>query len=396
MIKVVVPANELREGMQVAEPVLSNTGAHKNMIICRKGSILTGKIINLLKRHEVQKVEVYSDYANDQAPVASGFASNINSAQNEEANNKASHKLVPQIEPIIPPLFKERVLRSITNLFRTISLPSESVTLTTAHTHVQDFEKTLSYVVGAAASDPDDMIHIYDLKSHDEYTFHHSVSVGLLAVATGQSLGLELRELMSLGRSALFHDIGKQFVPSEIINKSGKLSKEEYLEIKSHPPLGATNIKAKGLGTTGVLSGILFHHEKIDGSGYPRGLKGNEIPLEAKIISIADVFDALTSYRSYRKPMTPTAAYETIMREVGTSFDYAIVEAFIKKMNFYPINTLLELSNKRIFIVVENQNALRPVVMDVLTKEKYDLSSSKNTNLTIERIASHEDLIERV
>ena len=391
----VIPIIELREGMKVAEPVLSNTGAHKNMIICRKDSILTGRVINLLQRHEVQKVEIYPDYATaarletiDWPEETQEFTSSIKTERVDSvrADKNSIFKELPQIEPIIPPHVKEKAIINIKNLFNAISIPTESDTLTTAHQLVQDFDKTLSHVVGAAASNQDDMVHIYDLKSHDEYTFHHSVSVAMLAVATGQSLGFELRELMNLGRSALFHDIGKQFVPLEIINKAGKLSKDEIAEMKLHPPVGATNLKAKGLGTTGVIKGILFHHEKVDGSGYPRGLAGDEIPLEAKIIAVADVFDALTSYRSYRKPMTPTAAYEVIMKEVGTSFEYAIVEAFVKKLDFYPINTLLELSNGQMVIVVENQNVLRPVVMDIVTKEKFDLASPKNSDLMIVQV----------
>ena len=385
MNNILVPISKLQEGMIVAEPVLSNAGAHKNMIICRRGSTLTGRVINLLKRHEVQKVEIFPGFA--VFPEGNqDFAGRLVSKSAEEITEDLNFKKFPEIAPIIPPYYKERAITNIKNLFSAISNPNESVTLTTSHSLIQEFEKTLSQVVGAAASNPDDLIHIYDLKSHDEYTFHHSVSVAMLAVSTGQSLGFELRELMNLGRSALFHDIGKLFVPSEIINKTSKLSNREFVEMKSHPPLGATNIKAKGLGNTGVLSGILFHHEKIDGTGYPRGLSGNEIPLEAKIISVADVFDALTSYRSYRKPMTPTAAYDLILNQVGTSFDYAIVEAFTKKLDFYPINSLLELSNGKTTIVIENQNVLRPVVMDVITKEKFDLSSPKNSDLTIEQV----------
>ena len=394
MNNIVIPINKLHEGMRIAEPVLSNAGAQKNMIICRKESILTLRMIEILKRHEVQKVEVYSDSAHGFPAAGIDFTDDTQDTENDFEFGQASEftQRLPKIEPIIPRYHKERAITNISNLFKAIANPVDSVTLTTAHTLVQEFEKTLSQVVGAAAGSPDDLIHIYDLKAHDEYTFHHSVSVALLAVATGQSLGLDIRELMGLGRSALFHDIGKQFVPSEIINKTGKLTNEELSEMRSHPPLGATNIKAKGLANTGVLGGILFHHEKIDGTGYPRGLSGNEIPIEAKIISVADVFDALTSYRSYRKPMTPTAAYDLIIKQVGTSFDYTIVEAFTKKLNFYPINTLLELSNGRTAIVIENHNVLRPVVMDVMTNEKFDLSSPNNSEIIIEQVINSLDI----
>ena len=373
-----IPIGEVKEGMKIASPVFSHSGSTKNMIICRKETVVTNRIINLLNRHEILKIEVYS-------------SQNQKSAAKMTKLHEENKTL--QINPILPMNIKHEAINSIKNLFNAVSEPGELVNLTTAHQLVRGFEKTLSHVVAAATSDLNDMIHIFDLKSHDEYTYHHSISVALLSVATGQSLGFDLRQSMNLGRSALLHDIGKQFIPASIINKRGKLTKEEFAEMMSHPSYGASNLKAKGIGGTGLLSGILFHHEKINGSGYPKGLAGNEIPISAKIVAVADVFDALTSYRSYRNPMTPTAAYEVILNEVGTSFDYSIVEAFIKKLDFYPINSALELSNGQIVYVVENQNALRPVVADKVTNEKLDLASPKNSDIMIVRVADKSELI---
>ena len=375
-----IPLGELKEGTKIAEPVLSNTGTHKNMIIIRKETVLTGKMIDLLRRHDVQKVNAYS--ANKKKPPIVEIQ--LDNKQDAESQ---------QIKPIISDGIKKEALTNIKNLFSAVSEPGDLVNLTTAHQFVREFERTLSQFVAAATSDVNDMIHIFDLKTHDEYTYHHSLSVALLATATGQSLGFGLRELMNLGRSALLHDIGKQFVPREIINKNGKLTKEELAEMKSHPSNGASNLKAKGLGSTELLGGVLFHHEKINGSGYPKGLAGSDIPLFAKIVSVADVFDALTSYRSYRSPMTPTAAYELILRDAGSAFEYSIVEAFTKKLDFYPINAALELSNGQMVHVAENENALRPVVVDARTKEKLDLASPKYSDLVIARVAEPSELL---
>ena len=362
------------------------------MIICRQDTFVTSRIINLLARHEVWKVDVYSF----RPPEPARFDSN---GQNESkvgsfcVNGKIVEYDAAPIKPIIQGDLKQEAVESIKNLFSAIGTPGELTNMTTAYQIVRGFEKTLSHVVAAATHDIKGIIHIQDLKSFDEYTYHHSISVSLLAVATGQILGFDLRDSMKLGRCALLHDIGKQFIPWKIINKKGKLSSEEFKEMMEHPHYGARNLRAKGLGSSGLINGILFHHEKINGRGYPKGLAGEEIPLYSKIVSVADVFDALTSFRSYRRPMTPTDAYEFIIAEVGASFDYDIVQAFTKKLDLYPINSLLELSNGKIVVVVENLNVLRPVVMDVVTKEKFDLASSKNLNLSIVRVADQEDFL---
>ena len=392
MYSATIPLSELKSGMKIAKSVFAHSGYNKNMIICRQNTVVTNKIINLLVRHEVWKVDVYSA----SPPKPTRFDFKTQKGLNDGLFRVAGVVIdfdAPPVKPIIQEDMKKAAVESIKNLFSVISSPGEITNMTTAYQMVRGFEKALSYVVAAATHDTNGIIHIQDLKSFDEYTYHHSISVSLLAVATGQMLGFDLRESMKLGRCALLHDVGKQFIPWKIINKKGKLTNEEFKEMMEHPLHGATNLRAKGIGSSSLINGILFHHEKINGRGYPKGLVGEEIPLYAKIVSVADVFDALTSFRSYRKPMTPTHAYELILAEIGTSFDYDVVQAFTKKLDLYPINSILELSNGRIVIVVENQNILRPVVMDIVTKEKIDLTSSKYLNLTVIRVVDREDFV---
>ena len=390
MHSIAIPLNELKTGMKLASSVFAHSGPSKNMIICRQDTFVTRRVINLLARHEVWKVDVYSG----SPPIPASF--DFDELQGENygrfrIDGKTIEFDAPKVKPIFGDDIKQEAVDSIKGLFSAIGKPGEITNMTTAYQIVRGFEKTLSQVVAAATHDIKGIVHIQDLKSYDEYTYHHSISVSLLAVATGQILGFDLSDSMKLGRCALLHDIGKQFIPWEIINKKSKLSNEEFKEMMEHPRHGASNLKAKGLGSTGLINGILFHHEKVNGRGYPKGLAGEEIPLFSKIVSVADVFDALTSFRSYRRPLTPTDAYELINAEVGSSFDYDIVQAFTKKLDLYPLNSFIELSDGRIAMVVENQNVLRPVVMDVVTKEKFDLASSKNLSLSIARVVDRDD-----
>jgi HD-GYP domain-containing protein (c-di-GMP phosphodiesterase class II) len=216
----------------------------------------------------------------------------------------------------------------------------------------------------------------------------------VLALATGKGLGLSEEALARLGRCALLHDIGKQLVPADILNKNGKLTEQEFEIIKKHPLLGANNLKGTALVDEELFVSIMSHHEKVDGSGYPYNMKGNEIPLYSKIISVADVYDAITSYRSYRTPMQPLDAFEVIYKDIGNAFDYDIVKAFYSKLEFYPVNTIVELSDNRLATVVQGGGPLklRPPVRLWGTDKNIDLSASKNTDLCITRTLAPSEL----
>jgi HD-GYP domain-containing protein (c-di-GMP phosphodiesterase class II) len=127
-----------------------------------------------------------------------------------------------------------------------------------------------------------------------------------------------------------------------------------------------------------------MHHEKVDGSGYPYGLKGDEIMLPGRIIAVADVYDALTSYRPYRTPMQPAEAVEYIMGNIGVQFDYDVVIAFLHKLELYPVGGFILLSNGKSAVVLDNQNSLRPIVRLLDTGDILDLfTDRKCLSLTI-------------
>ncbi len=199
-------------------------------------------------------------------------------------------------------------------------------------------------------------------RNHDEYTYQHCLSVANLSISTGIALGLKNKMLHDLGMAGFLHDIGKTIIPTEIINKTSKLTNEEFTIIKTHPQAAAEMIK--GLVSNEILEGIAYHHEKFDGTGYPQGRKNYSIPLYGRILSVCDVYHALTSNRSYRKSCFPPEVMEYLMGNADTHFDYDILTVFLKNIVAFPVGTFVKLSNNKSGVVIQNhkENNLRPVV----------------------------------
>ncbi len=207
------------------------------------------------------------------------------------------------------------------------------------------------------------------LSSYDSYTYVHSVNVDVLSVIIGIGMGLKNSELELLSQGALMHDIGKCDVPVEILNKPAKLTKEEYEEMKNHPLYGLKRLRDRV--DTGaeevaavVKNAVYSHHENWDGSGYPRGLQGEGIHKFARIIHVADVYDALTVKRAYKDAMNPADAIEYIMANSGTMFDIDVINTFLKYVAPYPLGCKVLMSNGLQGIVMENdeKNLSRPKV----------------------------------
>ena len=248
-------------------------------------------------------------------------------------------------------------------------------------------------IVNEVQSNVNVKINIVDLRTYDDYTFSHSINVAVLSVVVGTVIGLNRYELNDLALGALIHDIGKVFCDKNIINKPGKLTPEEYEEVKRHAERGYNYLYSSTNIPESSKLAVLTHHEQYNGFGYPDKRVGEDIPLFGRIISVVDVYDALTSDRSYRKAMLPSQAFEYILSGYNTMFDPQIVEAFIKKVAFYPVGTCVRLSNGLVGIVVENYDSsyLRPLIRVIadkkLTDDYIDLAHDSSTlNVIIEEI----------
>lgn len=164
------------------------------------------------------------------------------------------------------------------------------------------------------------------LETRDPAVFRHSRQVAIHATVIARRLGLPPTQVVRVRRAALLHDIGKTLVPKEILGKAGPLSADELAIVRQHPETGARLVER--LGDPELTAIVRHHHEQLDGSGYPLGLKGEEIPLGARVVAVADTFDAVTSERPYRAAKSPPEALELLAAVAGTQLDPDAVRAF--------------------------------------------------------------------
>lgn len=196
--------------------------------------------------------------------------------------------------------------------------------------HVKDIKNTVENTVSIILKDDSILSSALSIFSHDYYTHTHSIHVKVYALCLGKHMGMSKAKLEALGTSALLHDLGKSKIPKEIINKNGKLTNSEFKKMMNHPSYGYEIARKLNITNKNVLSGIRNHHEKMDGTGYPDGLKKTEISEFARIIAICDVFDALTSKRSYKDPFTSFNALSKMKTEMNNHLDMSILDKFIK------------------------------------------------------------------
>jgi HD-GYP domain-containing protein (c-di-GMP phosphodiesterase class II) len=169
---------------------------------------------------------------------------------------------------------------------------------------------------------------LYEKNPREE---RHSKRVSELCQRIGVAMGLSETEINKLKVSGLLHDIGKIAIEEQVLNKPGRLTDQEWNEIKRHPDIGY-RILSSSLEMMEIVQYILFHHERFDGTGYPRGLKREEIPLLSRIIAVADAYDAMTNARTYKKALDKDAAIKELIQNKGTQFDPHIVDVFIEKV----------------------------------------------------------------
>ncbi len=221
------------------------------------------------------------------------------------------------------------------------------------------------------AEDPAQALLLTTVKSYDEYTYHHMVNVCILTLALARGIGLPRDQAIALGIGGLLHDVGKVKVPQEILQHDGALDEEQWHQIRRHPIDGAGLI----LVTTRdplhpAVSVVLEHHAAFDGSGYPT-LAGHRSPsLPARLVAVADSFDALTSKRSYRKPEERRQALSLLQAGAGRSYDPRVVRAFVRLLGVFPVGSLVQLSGGEVAVVVRNHETLlaRPTVRLVLDR----------------------------
>ncbi len=205
---------------------------------------------------------------------------------------------------------------------------------------------------------------ITKVRSIDEYTYYHSLNVSMLCMLIGRWLRLDDYHVRNLTQAGLLHDIGKSMIPAEILNKPGKLTEKEFEEMKRHSEYGYRMVKDIDDISPEVARAILTHHEREDGSGYPMGLTGDKLNLYSKVITVADIFDAMTANKTYKGKDTPFKVFELMQHGSFGILDPVVLNVFLTNVTSYYIgaNVVLNTGETGIVVFMNKQNYSRPVV----------------------------------
>lgn len=253
----------------------------------------------------------------------------------------------------------------------------------------EKMKDVISECVDNIVSNADSMLWLSMIKNKDEYTAEHSLNVALLSIALGRAEGLDKDSLNMLGICAMLHDVGKVKIPNDILNKEGNLDEQEFAVMKMHTVHGKKLLLGQPELPDMAVEVALSHHEKIDGSGYPSGLSGEQIPYMVKIVAIADAYDAMTSGRIYCEAKPAAQALQLLLKSKGKHHDDGLLNKFIECIGVYPIGSIAELNSGEAGIVLptENTNNLQPVIMVVRDTNKQicepkqiDISKDKRDN----------------
>ncbi|KDR94738.1 HD-GYP domain, c-di-GMP phosphodiesterase class II (or its inactivated variant) [Peptoclostridium litorale DSM 5388] len=347
-----VPMNSVRKGAVIAKPLIDSNGS----LLLKEGVILSDPIIQKIQDKGYKSIYVKDDYSQG------------------------------DIEDVIKPEIRRKVTNKIKDTFEFFAKNQGRETQNSAqiYKNLDELYDMSKAIVDDLFNQKDIMISMVDIKSMDNYTYSHSVNVAVLSLVIGIAAQLTKNELYEITMGAMLHDIGKIFVPKEILNKPGKLTDEEFKIIQQHTVKGYEYISQNSSikATTKIIA--LQHHLNMDGSGYPSGNKLSQIHKFSRIVSIADIYDALTSDRSYRKAFAPSEAIEYIMSLASSKLDIDYVKVFVKKIIPYPVGTIVMLSNGETAVVKKLNEGfpMRPVVELIingkLTDEKIDLMEMNN------------------
>lgn len=285
----------------------------------------------------------------------------------EEVTPKHEAMDLPQEEEVMDleqaGVIYSRALQTIRNAFQDVRLgrvPS-----------LNEVQQAVEEVVGGILKGKHSLLALTMIKSYDEYLFNHSVNVGTLAMALGESLGLDGKELKELGLGALLHDLGKIRVPEEVTRKPGKLTEEEWVLMKQHPDEGVGILKEMGVTSEIALHVVREHHVRFDRTGYPPLSPEEKVHPYSMLITVADTYDALTTLRPYQKSFEPNEAITLMKTLSGSSFDPPVFERFVEMLGIYPPGTAVRLTTREIAVVTRprSEDIARPWVRIVRDPE---------------------------
>ena len=363
-----VSVNQLQAGMRLGKKIYNDEG----LILLAEGAELTTPIINRLGKMDIGYIYIEDALTDD--VIISGMLQ-------DETRNQA--------------------LKVIRNQFQDMTGAS---TITKGFYHLdKKFSKIMDFIIDDMSSQVDPMIMLLDMHTADNYLYVHSLNVCLYTLVLGIAHGYSKNDLKVIGLGSLLHDIGKTQIPVKIVQKPGMLSDEEFRHMQAHTEIGYRILKDEPNIPLLAAHCALQHHERIDGSGYPRGLTGPQIHEYAKWLGVADSYDAMTSNRIYKKAMLPHQAVEALYVGSGTLYEQQQLELFRDRVAIYPLGLTVTLSTGESGVVVKIDPSTphRPVVR-VLTGPEgetitpYERDLSKALSVVISGVADQNEPIPKL
>ncbi|NLK98440.1 HD-GYP domain-containing protein [Defluviitalea saccharophila] len=334
----IMSVNDLKPGMILGDDVFNTVGLR----LLAKGTTLNERSIAKLHMYEIDYVYIV-----------------------EEVSIEYARKHEPKV-------VKSRSIKKL-NAFKAFK-SSYSKGVNQLHYHIVDIGEGKNISISELFTISEDMLSMMETKSDlfaflhnlrmvDDYTYTHSVNVSLLCNIFGQWLGLRGEDLKNITVAGLIHDIGKTKVDIEILNKPGKLNDDEFEHIKKHTVYGFRMVEKQNIDKN-IKMAVLMHHEKYDGSGYPLGAKGDQINDFAKIVAISDIYDAMTSNRSYRERFCPFKVIENFERECYGKLDTKFLLSFLQNIAYNYLNCWVRLSSgeEGEIVFINTQQLSRPIV----------------------------------
>lgn len=372
------------------DDILPNTVASQDVFesntakipLLRKGTIITAEYLHGLRRRGINGLYVTEAIYTDD----DGFL--IATPQKKRDTSMAGMPFEKSRPAIVPKLRKE-IIKALRDLHLCVS-GQDDVGVKKAIDRIGDY---IADVVDHMANATNETYNITSLQSDQEFVYHHSLSVAVISLAMGQAMGLSTYELMQLGRCAALHDIGKFMLPQEIFYKRESLDQDEMETMRKHSEMAYDALKTWDECTENERKAILCHHERLNGTGYPEGLEGEIIPKWAKIIAVADVFDAMTSLRPHRPAVTPSEACEYLTAMAHQNFETEMIRALTKKIEFYPVGSFVQLSTNETGVVINSKKGLRPTIKTLATNNLMDLSDQRHLATTIVRTVSYREAL---
>lgn len=355
----IVPV-EIAEGFYLAEDVYDHFGR----VLMRGGVCIAERMVAQLKN-----AGIFSVYINDQY---------------------SQNRLTPPISTDL----KVEITRELQNMYEILRLRFEAGREVSEST-LRPLGRVLEiadHILYEITRTPRQYLSFTDIKIQELYTVSHSVNVAVLSLLLGMDAGLDRNRQRDVFLGALFHDIGMNFINEKIFLKNGKLDVQEFLKIKEHPQKGYELIKDFSFANSYIKIIVLEHHEKLDGSGYPNQLPDQKIHQLAKIVSVADSYDAMTSDRSYSRAVSPFEAMQHITQSGGRHLDTKLVDLFIRKIMPYPEGSLVKLSNQAtaLVVTVRENDPIRPIVLPI------DAVTKKLQSIPIDLTLEHDIRIEQI